>query len=172
MDNEKLIAWLQRVWNVKERIVFGLMVCVLVFRVYQILTGNVVAQPVAETPLQPIPIPGIEPPKPTPPMVQPPIEEWAVITRKPDMFTEASAGSATADKSGPTQPVVLYSIQKTPRGTMAQVAKVGGPKQYVRQGDVFESEYTVKKIDAAAGTVEVYDSSTKKTYKLTVEKKK
>ena len=54
---------------------------------------------------------------------------------------------------------------------MAILSKDGGPKQYVREGGVFESEYTVKKIDADAGVVDVYDSATKKTHKLTVEKK-
>ena len=72
MDNEKLIEWLKRLYGVKERLVFGLVACILAFRVYQILVVKPPEEDLGK-PGQLIEIPGIEPvpgpkPKPRPPI--------------------------------------------------------------------------------------------------------
>lgn len=170
MDNEKLVAWLTKAWNVKERIVFGLMVCVLGFRVYQLLVEP--PEPPEPPPPPPIEYPyGVPEPPPKTPAVD--TSESALLYAKPDMFTQRKAdeGGGIDETGKPKETdLVLHSIQAM--GPMAQLSMgEDGSKRFVREGDVFESDYTVREIDPDKGEVKVYHSETKKTYTLTIEEK-
>lgn len=173
MDNEKLLEWLKRLYGVKERLIFGLVVCVLAFRVYQILVvPNTTSAPPPPPP--PMDIPGTDPPPPPVQKPVPPITEWVDLYRKPTMFEEQTAQSK--GEQGPTdrvQDFVLDSIQKSGGSPLAFIrSKKGGRKYFVRTGETFESDFTVVRIDADKMTVDVRNSETKKTVTLSVEEKK
>jgi hypothetical protein len=171
MDNEKLQAWLLKAWNVKERIVFGLVVCVLAFRAYQLMPHKVNLL-TREIPLAtPGAIPFTELPQVNQPMQAPPRDSWNELykrgSKRTNMFMEGRGGSGGGGgEEGAETSLILHTMQSSPRGPMAQLSVEGGQKQYVREGDVFQSDYTVVKIDLKNGIVEVLDSATKKTIKL------
>ena len=172
MDNEKLIEWLKRLYGVKERLVFGLVACILAFRVYQIL----VVKPPEEDPgilEPPIEIPGIAavPAATRTPIA--PFTEWADLYRKPTMFEERTPDSTGDDgQTDRMQDFVLDSIQTSGGSPMAFIrSKTGGRKYFAREGETFESDFTVVKIDDGKKTVDVRDSETKKTVTLSIKEK-
>jgi len=172
MDNEKLIEWLKRLYGVKERLVFGLVACILAFRVYQIL---VVKPPDDDPgrPESPIEIPGMKPVQlsAVKPVAQ--FSEWMDLYRKPTMFEERIADSI--GEEGPPdrmQDFVLDSIQTSGGSPMAFIrSKKGGRKYFVREGETFESDFTVVKIDEGQKAVDVRDSETKETVTLSIKEK-
>jgi len=174
MDKEKLLEWLKRLSGIKERLVFGLVVCVLAFRVYQILYGGS-GEPVEPQKASPRPIPGIEelPPKVLRP--PPPIVEWRPLHRKPTMFEDPGRGSSGGGgdvEEDRMKEFTLDSIQISGGTPMAFIRKKGGGAYFVRVGEVFESDFTVTAIDVGKKTVDVRDSETKKTTTLSVKEKK
>lgn len=171
MDKEKLIEWLKRLYGVKERLVFGLVACVLAFRVYQIL--DVKPPPPEGSGLgPPINIPGIEP-VPAPILTpRPTIAEWMDLYRKPTMFEERADKPKGDDEGTPDrmQDFVLDSIQMSAGRPMAFIrSKKGGKRYFAPEGETFESDFTVVKIDAEKKTVDVRDSETGKIITLSIE---
>ena len=170
MDNEKLLEWLKRLYGVKERLVFGLVACILAFRVYQIL---VVKPPEDDPdgPGEPIAIPGIEAVKPPPRKPVAPFTEWVDLYRKPTMFEERVADS-TGDEGPPDRmkDFVLDSIQMAGGSPMAFI-RSNKKSYFVPEGEIFESDFTVMKIDVGKKTVDVRDSETKKTVTLSIKEK-
>jgi len=68
--------------------------------------------------------------------------------------------------------LVLDSIQKTPYGLMAIIRRKGGRKSFVRVGQTFESDFKLTNIDLDNRTVDVVDSQTNKTYRLSISDSK
>ncbi len=174
MDKEKLLEWVKRLWGVKERLVFGAMACVLAFRVYQILTASPLGGTAGGEPVKPpqeIPYKLPEQKRVRP--AQPPVEEFAIIWRSPDMFTERgrdeTQNNGEEDKlSGFT----LDSIQKSGNTFVAVLKRKDGGSEFVSEGQTFGSDLKVTKIDAVKQEVKVFDNETKKTLTLSVEKEK
>ena len=172
MDNEKLLEWLKRLYGVKERLVFGLIACVLAFRVYQIL---VVSQVPITPPVPPKPIeisnlgPVTTPPRP----LDEPISGYVVLYRKPTMFEERKKTDSVDKDGAPNrmQDFVLDSIQTSGGSPMAFIRKKGGRTIFAKENDTFESDFTVVKIDVVNKTIVVRDSETKKEVTLSIKEK-
>lgn len=172
MDNEKLLEWLKRLYGVKERLVFGLIACVLAFRVYQILVVPP-PQPPDDGLGAAIEITGLEPVTPAPRKPEIPITEWVGLYRKPTMFEERKV-EAGSNKEGPPNRMkdfVLDSIQMSGGSPMAFIRKKGGRTIFAKENDTFESDFTVVKIDVTNNTIDVRDSETKETVTLSIKEK-
>jgi len=174
MDKEKLLEWVKRLWGVKERLVFGAVACVLAFRVYQILTANPLnggddgelPKPPQEIPYK---LPERKRVRPTPP----PVEEFAIIWRTPDMFTERGRDEKKSNgEEDKLSGFTLDSIQKSGNTFIAVLKREDGGSRFVSEGETFGSDLKVTKIDADKTEVEVFDNETKRTLTLSVEKEK
>jgi len=174
MDKEKFLAWLKQLYSIKERLIFGLVACVLAFRVYQILSGGELAPPAPEfQSLEPMEIDIAKEPAPTVVKPEGVFEQWQPLYAKPDMFTprERTVGSGgEGAEEERIRDFTLDSIQKSGDKLLAFIRGKGGRTYFVREGQTFESDFRVVKIDDGKKTVDVYDSETKKTFTLSVKK--
>jgi hypothetical protein len=121
----------------------------------------------------PIPIPGLEPVAPAPRIPEMPITEYVVLYRKPTMFEERKKTDSVDKDGAPNrlQEFVLDSIQMSGGSPMAFIRKKGGRTIFAKENDIFESDFTVVKIDVVNKTIDVRDSETGNTVTLSIKEK-
>ena len=85
-----------------------------------------------------------------------------------------SAGCATIpndEQEDRLQEFVLDSIQMSGGSPMAFIRKKGGRTIFAMENDIFESDFTVVKIDVVNKTIDVRDSETDNTVTLSIKEK-
>jgi hypothetical protein len=154
---EKIRKIGQWVWLNKERMVFLVMVIILCWRVYIVVKPPVPVddvnppQPSAQRQMDVPPLPPTPDPRVTPPPTAP------LKRVDPFWYWSSQVGEDTGEEGD--LGIELESILPTPTGPMARLKTKGGRARAYREGEQFEN-YIVRRIDADAGEVEVYDEST------------
>lgn len=140
--------------------VFGIMVAVLVWRVYQVL--NPADPPTLEN--YPIPKAGeVQRPLPPAPPRPPVAPSVGALTRANPFWYYANPSGSGGDEESQTPKITLRAIQDTPTGPVATVLPEGDRLRVVREGDQLQT-YTVVSISVEAGTVELFDEASRRTH--------
>jgi len=150
----KIARWF---WLSKERMVLGVMVIVLCFRVYQVLypppdiAGDIFLPPGNSLPLD-VKTPG------TPPRIPPNIEpeNYTLLwMRNPFIWVEPGKRRLLTDGSIQEVDLELLRLQAVGDGWTVQIRSAANTKKWYREGDRFES-YQLLSIDPDAECVTVF----------------
>lgn len=159
----KIGLWL---WQNKERLVLGLLVVVLSYRVYKVVSEQPEPPKLPEPPMggtfKAPDLPGPPPPPAT--------ENYSSLhSRNPFWYySNPPTGSDSQAESAEEEEIYLLGIQALPRGRgyTAQI-RTKAAKWY-REGEEFES-YKVLKIDPKSQEVEVYSGKSGNTITLRMQ---
>lgn len=146
----------------------AIMVAVFAWQVYkvqnppEVIEERPVVPPRAvqpdDVPLLGIPVPPANPPPP------PPLTDYRTLGRQ-NMFWYFSGQGAQPTAVEEAPPLTLVNIMAWPDGTHRAQIQTASSRQWIGEGEDFE-DYTLMSIDAAAGTVEVYDAKRNRTVVL------
>lgn len=149
-------------WLNKERMVFGVMIAVLVWRVVEVVNPAEPESMKAYSVPRSGPVAVPQPP-PTPrPQVPPPT---APLTRANPFWYHANPNAAGGDGESGAPDLTLMNIQNPPAGPVAMIRAGRDRARSLKVGDEFAT-YQVMSIDVEAETVTVYDESTATTYTI------
>lgn len=157
-------------WNAKERIILTLMVLLLGFRVYY-LVSNSAADDLTTTLRNPGPVPAIEPNRPPaiPPLASPmPVTP---LTRNPIfVYTRPSTrgGSSNNSTTNEDSKVQVLRIFPDENGKHKAQISTGSSRKIIPEGDSFES-YTLMKIDPDTECCEIYSESSNQTFEVCIK---
>ena len=161
----KLGAWL---WLYKERILLGIVVGVLFWRVYTAI--NPPPKPAETVYVLPTsledPEPGVLPPVPDfAPKTLIPVDRKELAKRNPFWYYADDAG-LTTDEGPDDIGLELRDIQSVPDSAPRARIKSKGRTRYYSAGDVIDGQYKLDSIDSENGTVTVSADEFKKPVTL------
>ncbi len=161
----------EALWYNKERIVLGVMVCILLWHVYGIFNPKEEAEPqqfrspsgeniqgaVAKL------VAATDPPE------ERPVGQWeGIYTPNPFWALSAQASTASRTSSSSSDNISLINIQRGPGGKWRAQLKTPSVTKWYDEGESFES-FRLMKIDPQSNSVEVHSERSGKTLKLVAQ---
>ncbi len=147
--------------------VLAIMVAVFAWQVYKVQNPpDVVEEAAPPIPrvVQPEDLAELGIPVPPPPPPPPPLTDYRTLGRQ-NMFWYFAGQSAQPTAVEEAPPLTLVNIMAWPDGSHRAQIQTAASRQWIGEGEDFE-DYTLVSIDAAAGTVEVYDAKRNRTVVL------
>lgn len=166
MDKLRKIGLL--LWQNKERMVLVLLVAILAYRVYRVMTETYEIPDPPRLGAAPVKEPGSEDTANAAlPAPETSSENYQSLSeRNPFWYYGTRTEGASAQDVTEEDDILLLDIQPRPGGRYAARIQTRGVKWY-QEGEEFES-YQVLKIDPEARTVEVYSGKSGTTLTLTM----